>query len=92
VLFAFVGGGLVLVVQFFAALSWASGADAADPSGKVSDSLFPFPGSQVSYDPLSDGFNVEINPGWSSYAVTAVVFVMIARPWRVVTARRAAGT
>lgn len=90
-IFGFTAGMLVLLAELFAALNFASGAEAADPTAPVRGALFPFPGSEVIYTPPAGevGLAVEFAFGWLFLAVAALVFVAVARPWRLVTERRA---
>lgn len=89
--FGITAGALVLLVQFFAVVNWMSGAEAADPALPVRGGLVPFPGTEVVYTPPVGGVGmaVEFSLGWMFLAVAALVFVAVARPWRLVTERRA---
>lgn len=63
---------------------------AAAPAARVTGSLTLFPGSTVEYTPEATGFTLLFAPGWACLAAGLLVFVAVARPWRVLTGRSAA--
>lgn len=74
--------GIVLNVEFIAALNYVNGV--IDSGGGVNAGVvFPFPGSSVSHDPVGPGFAVEVGLGWLPPALALLVFVLVARPWRL---------
>lgn len=82
-LVAIVVAGLVPLVQLFAAFNFLAGADAADDGATVRGALVPFPGSSIERRPLGSGFTLSIDFG-PTFAVAALaVFVLAARPWRL---------
>ncbi|MFV0257843.1 MAG: hypothetical protein ACK5PP_05275 [Acidimicrobiales bacterium] len=72
-----------LLLAMFAALNWASGVmDGGATSAE--GTLFPFLWSTVRYRELpGGGFEVESSFGPGALVVFAVVFVLVARPWRL---------
>jgi hypothetical protein len=83
--------GLVLLLELLAALSWVDGAMAAARGSATSGSLTFFPGSSVEYAPLGAGFSVAVEPGWLCLAAGLATLVVVARPWRPLTARGRVG-
>jgi hypothetical protein len=71
---------------FFAAFAWFDGARAADPTEAVSGSITFFPGSTLTYTRATDGFSL----GWLPFAAMLLVFLVVARPWRLLTTGRSA--
>jgi hypothetical protein len=78
---------VMLLVELLAALAWVDGAMAASPDRSVIGSMALFPGSTLEYAPGPDGFSVSFFPGWLWLAVAALVLLIAARPWRVLTRR-----
>ena len=60
-----------------------------EPGEAVRGSVTLLPGSSVEYRPLAEGFAVSSSVGWLPVAVGALVFVLVARPWRALPGRRA---
>ncbi len=75
---------LTLFVALLAGLAWADGVMDADPSEPVRGSVTLLPGSSMEYAPLEKGFTVSSSVGWLPVVVGALVFVLVARPWRAV--------
>ena len=73
---------IVLNVEFIAALNYVDGVIDSG-GGAVTGAVFPFPGSSVSHVPRASGFAVEISPGWLPLALALLMFVLVARPWRL---------
>jgi hypothetical protein len=74
--------GVIVNVEAIAALNWLSGV--VDSGGHpATGTVFPFPGSVVTYEP--PGFGMWIEPGWLPLVGPALAFVLAARPWRLLT-------
>jgi hypothetical protein len=72
--------GIIVNVELIAALNWLSGVvDAGEHP--ATGTIFPFPGSVVTYEP--PGFGMQVEPGWLPLAGPALTFVLVARPWRL---------
>ncbi|HEX5511767.1 MAG TPA: hypothetical protein VFX41_08625 [Actinomycetales bacterium] len=93
-------GGLALVVMVFAVLFAAFGfADGVSASGvhePVEGPLVLVPGSTAeAHFPVGGGISLGVSFGWSVLVLPAVVFLLVARPWRLlrrnVTAAAGAG-
>lgn len=87
VAFAVAAFVLVSLVGLLASVWWVDGVRAADPEASVSGSLLLFPGSEVSHETISDGFSFEAKLGVLPFVSMVVVFVLVARPWRLVSGR-----
>ena len=73
--------GVSLNVEVIAALNWLGGV--VDGGGRpTTGTVFPFPGSVVIYEP--PGFGMQLDPGWLPLIAAVVVFLLVARPWRMV--------
>lgn len=82
--------GVVLLVGVLCGLAWMDGAMAADKSRAANGAITLFPGSDLAYEPRpGGGFSMSMAFGWLPLAAGLVVFVVVARPWRLVTGRRA---
>jgi len=80
--------GLVSALGLLAGVWWADGARAVGPNQAVSGSLSLFPGSMVGYESLADeGFSFEVSLGPAPFVVAALAFVLMSRPWRLLTKR-----
>ena len=75
---------LTLFAALLAGLAWADGVMSADPERPVRGSVTLLPGSSMEYAPLDNGFSISAGVGWLPVAVGLLVFVVVARPWRVV--------
>lgn len=82
-LLAIVVAGVVFLVQLFAAFNFLAGVDAVDGRTVARGSLVPFPGSTIERRPLDAGFTVSIDFGPTFAIVALAVFVLAARPWRL---------
>jgi hypothetical protein len=82
---------LTLLGALLASLAWADGVMSADPEEPVSGSVTLLPGSSMEYVPLADGFSVTSGVGWLPVAVGLLVFLVVSRPWRTITARAGVG-
>ena len=78
--------GVLFNLELIAALNWASGV--VDGGGaRTTGTVFPFPGSIVTYEP--PGFGMALQPGWAPLVTAMVVFVVVARPWCLLRRRAA---
>lgn len=77
----------VLLVELLAALAWLDGAMAATEDGRVQGALTLFPGSSLTYEPQGQGFSLLMAPGWACLVVGVLALLLVARPWRLLTAR-----
>lgn len=73
---------LVVLAELLSALAWTDGVMAAAPAVPAAGSLTLFPGTDLTYSPEGSGFAVTYALGWLAPAVGALVFVLVARPWR----------
>lgn len=79
---AFATWGLLINIQFIAALNYVQGV--LDSGGDaVTGSVVGFPGSTVAYQPEASGFSATFGLGWLAPAVAVMVFILTARPWRL---------
>jgi len=77
----------LIYLQIYASFSWIDGAKAASPNAEVRGGLALFPGAETWYTPGPDG-GFGFQTGWSPIVLTVLVFLLVARPWRVISARR----
>lgn len=73
----------------FASLAFADGVLATGVTTPVSGSVFPFPGSEVVVEPAASAtapLAVGMSSGWGPLVAGLVVGVLVARPWRAVSA------
>lgn len=87
ILVAAVAAFLVSFVQVLAAVNFLAGVEAVDGGTTARGALVPFPGSSIERRPLGDGFEASIDFGPTFAVVALVVFVLVARPWRLVRRR-----
>ena len=59
-----------------------------DPGVPVSGAVTLMPGSSMEYAPEGSGFSVVMDVGWSALVLGLLVLVVVARPWRYLTARQ----
>lgn len=85
---AFVALALTMLGTLIAATAWADGVMSADPDRPVSGSVTFLPGSSLEYAPVGEGFEISFTTGWAPVVVGLVVFVLVARPWRMLTGAR----
>jgi hypothetical protein len=79
--------GVIVNVEFIAALNWVSGV--VDGGERAATGVvFPFPGSVVTYEP--PGYGMVLEPGWLPFIGPLLIFVLLARPWRLL--RRSSGS
>lgn len=78
---------IVLVVELLVVFGWLDGAMATGSHSTVRGSLTLFPGSSLAWTEEGTGATMELSPGWACLAVGLVVFVAVARPWLLLTAR-----
>jgi hypothetical protein len=81
-------GGLALAVMVFAVLFAAAGfADGVSASGvhtPVEGPLVLVPGTTAeAHFPAGGGISLGVSFGWSVLVLPAVVFLLVARPWRL---------
>lgn len=82
--------GVLLLVEGLCGLAWMDGVMAADKASAASGSITLFPGSDLVYEPRpGGGFAMSFAFGWLPLAVGLLTFIVVARPWRLVTGRRA---
>ncbi len=75
-----------LVVLFMLmSLVYAEGVLDSGVTTPVSSGLFPFVGSEITIDPSPDGGGIALSmsPGFGPFVAALVVFVLVARPWRL---------
>ncbi len=74
------------LVFMLMALVYAEGVLDSGVTTPVSSGLFPFVGSEVTVDPspTGGGLAVSMAPGFGPLLVALVVFVLVARPWRLI--------
>lgn len=80
---AVVALALTLLAQVLAALAWLDGVLDAAGGQAVTGALTFFPGSTLEYTPMGDGFGLALGVGWLPWALGLLVFVLVARPWRL---------
>lgn len=86
---AYIAVVVALLVQFLSALSWTQGAKVALPDDKVTGGLPLFPDASVFYDPgIAGGDSFGLTTGWSPFLLGLLVFVLVGRPWRLLSLRR----
>jgi hypothetical protein len=78
---------LVVMLQLFAVSVWADAALAAKVS-RLEGSVTLLPGTTASFEQLpSGGFAIGVNLGPMNLVIAVVVFVLVARPWRLLSRR-----
>ena len=84
----------IVLIQALVALNFVDGVRAgsggAGDVGATTGALFGYPGSSITYERAGDGFSVAVHFGWLAPACAVLVFVIVARPWRLL--RRSAAT
>lgn len=83
---------LTWAAEVLSALAWMQGATAAGSAGSVDTSLPLFPGSRVYYLVTGEGGSWGWQPGWLCLAAGLLVFLVVARPWRLLSGPAAAIT
>lgn len=78
---------VVWMAEVLSALAWIEGATATGSTASVATSLALFPGSRVHYVVSGAGGSWGWQPGWLWLAVGLLVFVLVARPWRLIYPR-----
>jgi hypothetical protein len=78
---------LCLVLIMSAALVYLSAVADAGTEEPVSGWLVPFPGADVTAEASERTFGVEVTSGWLPVAVALIVFVTVAKPWRLLGRR-----
>jgi hypothetical protein len=73
---------LILVV---ATTAWTSAVDAAGATGATGDVPL-LPGVRIAYEHTSSGREVSVNGAWWTVAAPLVLALVIARPWRLLSA------
>ena len=83
--------GATLAAFFFMSLYYVEGVMDTGVTDEVSSGLFPFLGSNVVVENNgAAGFSFELMPGYMPLLAAAVVFVLVAKPWRAARKRDAA--
>jgi hypothetical protein len=81
----------VTFLLFFASsLYYVEGVLDTGSNAQVTSSLFPWIGSSVTVRNQSGGspLAVTMSPGWTPLAITALAFVLVAKPWRSLRSRQ----
>jgi hypothetical protein len=78
-----VAGVVVTILQLLASAFWLQAAEAAGVN-RVDGNLTPFPGMRAVWSTQSGGIGVSLDMGPSALVVGLAVFILAARPWRLV--------
>lgn len=81
----------LLLGFLFISLYYTEGVLDSGVIDPVESSLFPYIGSNVTIDPSGGGLAMSLEPGFLPLAGAALVFMLVAKPWRALT-RRSAST
>jgi hypothetical protein len=88
-LIAVTTASVTLLLFLFTSLYYVEGVLDAGSTQPVKSSLFPWFGSSVHVHNQGPGqaLTIGLEPGWLPLGVTAIVFVLVAKPWRSIRAR-----
>ena len=78
---------LVVMLQVFVATVWADAADAAKVS-RLAGGITLIPGMRVEFEHTAQRWAFDLNFGPISLVIGGLVFLAVARPWRLVSPRR----